>query len=157
MLKIIDGDIFESNADIIAHQVNCQGVMGGGIALQVKRKYPNVFKEYNKYCNRYKGVSFNLLGNIYTVGIQSQYPDLPRRRYICNLFGQDEFGGNRCHTDYDALRLCLKKLNIIAIGNTVAIPYMMSCALAGGDWDIVSKMIEETLTDCDITLYRYSV
>ena len=35
MLKIIDGDIFASGADIIAHQTNCQGVMGSGVAKQV--------------------------------------------------------------------------------------------------------------------------
>mgnify|MGYP002570523564 FL=1 len=43
MIKIIDGDLFRSNARIIVHQVNCQKRMGSGVALQVKKKYPNVY------------------------------------------------------------------------------------------------------------------
>ena len=37
MLKIINGNIFDGNEDIICHQTNCLGIMGGGIALQVKK------------------------------------------------------------------------------------------------------------------------
>ena len=38
MIEHIKCDIFESGADAILHQVNCQGVMGSGIAKQVKEK-----------------------------------------------------------------------------------------------------------------------
>lgn len=31
-MKIVDGDIFNCDADAILHQVNCQGVMGSGVA-----------------------------------------------------------------------------------------------------------------------------
>ena len=44
----------------------------------------------------------------------------------------------------------------ISIINTVAIPYMMSCYRDGGDWEIVSTMIFDTLKDCDVTFYRYN-
>lgn len=40
MIKHIKGDIFQSGADVILHQVNCQGVMGSGVAKQVREKYP---------------------------------------------------------------------------------------------------------------------
>ena len=39
---------------------------------------------------------------------------------------------------------------------TVAIPSLMGCHRGGGDWEIVSKMIEEELTACDVTLNRYT-
>lgn len=42
MIKHIKGDIFQSSADVILHQVNCQGVMGSGVAKQVREKYPDV-------------------------------------------------------------------------------------------------------------------
>ena len=32
----------------------------------------------------------------------------------------------------------------------------MACHRGGGDWNIVYKMIEETLADCDVTFYRYT-
>lgn len=43
MIKVINGDLFTSDARIIAHQVNCQGKMDSGVAQQVKNKYPNVY------------------------------------------------------------------------------------------------------------------
>ena len=37
MIKIINGDLFDTDANIICHQVNCKGKMGSGVALQVKK------------------------------------------------------------------------------------------------------------------------
>lgn len=39
MIKYYEGDIFSSNADLICHQVNCQGVFGRGMAGQVKKLF----------------------------------------------------------------------------------------------------------------------
>ena len=39
MIKVINGDLFNSTARFIVHQVNCQGKMGSGVALQVKQKF----------------------------------------------------------------------------------------------------------------------
>lgn len=53
-IRIVNGDIFQSDADVIVHQVNCQGVMGSGVARQVREKYPYVFQKYQELCSRYK-------------------------------------------------------------------------------------------------------
>ena len=47
-------DIFDSGADIICHQVNCQGVMGSGLAKQIRERYPIVYEEYKKWCDESK-------------------------------------------------------------------------------------------------------
>src|SRR5436190_17747676 len=44
------GDIFESNAQVIVNTVNCQGVMGKGLALAFKQKYPVMFNVYQQEC-----------------------------------------------------------------------------------------------------------
>ncbi|MEO6887756.1 MAG: macro domain-containing protein [Ktedonobacteraceae bacterium] len=44
------GDIFESNAHVIVNPVNCKGVMGKGLALAFKQKYPAMFKVYQEEC-----------------------------------------------------------------------------------------------------------
>ena len=49
-MEIIDGNIFNCKENIIVHQTNCQGVMGHGIAAQVKERYPEVFRGYYHYC-----------------------------------------------------------------------------------------------------------
>lgn len=46
-------NILDVTEGIIIHQVNCQNVMGAGVALQLSRKYPIVKQEYHNICNRY--------------------------------------------------------------------------------------------------------
>ena len=52
MIKHVKADIFTTDCDIIVHQVNCYGVMGAGIAKQVKERYPDVYDIYKSLCNR---------------------------------------------------------------------------------------------------------
>ncbi len=44
------GDIFESDAQVIVNTVNCEGIMGKGLALAFKQKYPAMFTTYQKEC-----------------------------------------------------------------------------------------------------------
>lgn len=164
-MKHIKGDIFDSNADAILHQVNCQGVMGAGLAKQVREKYPVIYHWYKALCDEDKKMraqtgqsKSNLLGRIqvcykenYLVG------HIEDSQVIVNLFAQDRYGRDgRCYTDYEALEKCLKQVNKCFSGKTVAIPCLMGCGLAGGDWAVVSDMISKTLTDCDVIFYEYS-
>ena len=52
MAKIIEinGNIFESSCQTIVNTVNCEGVMGRGLALQFKLRYPEMFKSYENLC-----------------------------------------------------------------------------------------------------------
>lgn len=165
MIRVVDGDIFHRDADAILHQVNCQGVMGSGVAKQVREKFPTVFKYYKARCDedkRFKeqsgSVKSSLLG-LAQVCYKEDYPvdDVKDKQVIINLFAQDRYGydGN-CYTDYEALRKCLKTVNKQFSGKRVAIPYLMACHRGGGDWKTVYQMIVDELADCDVTLYRYT-
>jgi hypothetical protein len=50
MLKFVSGDFFDYEADIRVNTVNCVGVMGAGVALLFKTKYPDMYKQYVKDC-----------------------------------------------------------------------------------------------------------
>lgn len=50
--KEIKGNIFNSNAMAIVNTVNCVGVMGKGIALEYRLRYPDMFAEYESICNQ---------------------------------------------------------------------------------------------------------
>lgn len=52
MINIIGGNIFESNTQTIVNTVNCVGVMGKGIALEYKKRYPEMFIKYKDLCDR---------------------------------------------------------------------------------------------------------
>ena len=147
MVKHIKCDIFESGADVILHQVNCQGVMSSGIAKQVREKYPKVYEEYTKLCHEHHKNTQALLGRVQYV---STWGD-GKGNFggIVNLFAQDKFGyDGKCYTDYHALRKCLEEVKRhIYDGKSVAIPYLMGCHRGGGDWNVVYKMIEDIFGD----------
>lgn len=46
------GSIFDTTCDAFVVPVNCKGVMGAGIALEYKRRYPNHFEAYKILCER---------------------------------------------------------------------------------------------------------
>lgn len=46
------GDIFQSEAQTLVNTVNCVGVMGKGIALEFKRRFPAMFSDYEAQCRQ---------------------------------------------------------------------------------------------------------
>lgn len=145
-IRIVNGDIFQSGAEVIVHQVNCQGVMRSGVAKQVREKYPSVFEEYQRFCKN----TFSPLGH-------TLFATAPDGTIIANLFAQDKFGyDGKCYTNYEALKKCLTEVRTKYCNQSIAIPYLMACHRGGGDWDKVSKMIEEELEGCDVTFYKYT-
>lgn len=150
MIKHIKCDIFESGADVICHQVNCQGVMGSGVAKQVREKFPDVYEEYKTTCNECE--PYQLLGS-------SQFVKVNNIFYIANLFAQEEYGyDGKCYTNYDSLKNCLYAVRDYTTHSVIAIPYLMGCHRGGGDWNIVYKMIEEVFgdSDCEVLICEYN-
>lgn len=50
-VKVIEGNIFNSNCQTIVNTVNCMGVMGKGIALTYRYLLPDMFVKYKKMCD----------------------------------------------------------------------------------------------------------
>jgi O-acetyl-ADP-ribose deacetylase (regulator of RNase III) len=48
----ITGNLFASEADALVNTVNCVGFMGKGVALEFRRRFPEMFKEYKQVCER---------------------------------------------------------------------------------------------------------
>ena len=154
MIKILDGDVVYADADIIAHQVNCRGTMGAGLAKQIKFFFPEAFNAYESLCKQHRYDPDELLGNCQLVMSTKPNDD---RVIIANLFAQDRYGRDRRFTDYDAFRQCMVALNRKAksiYAKTIALPYKIGCGLAGGDWDKIYNIIENELAGFDVKLYR---
>ena len=138
-IKIIDGDLFTTNAKIICHQVNCQGEMNTGVAQQVKEKFPHVYEEYKGYVEAYRKVVErftggyfklkldDLLGVVYATPTKKQnwffyvdscfnqkfvgYKMVDSNQYIANLFAQANYGyDGKMYTDLGALKNCFIKV-----------------------------------------------
>ena len=47
-IKYVEGDIFKANTQTIVNTVNCVGVMGKGLALKFKKRYPKMYEQYRR-------------------------------------------------------------------------------------------------------------
>lgn len=52
--KIIVGNIFKTQHQTIVNTVNCVGVMGAGIALECRYRYPAMYQQYQRFCEEGK-------------------------------------------------------------------------------------------------------
>ena len=158
MIEFREGDVTKSGADIICHQTNCRGVMGSGLARQIKMENPEMFHRYVAHC---KQVGDRLLGTALILPMdQDLYKKSSDMRYIANCFGQAGYGRDKVYTQYKALESALARVAAFARSynkRSIAIPYNIGCGLAGGKWDIVESIIRHVLggPDFDVTIWRY--
>lgn len=142
-IRVITGNLLDAKTEIIAHQVNCQGVMGAGVALAIREKWPQVYESYRAICKAAPRPD-SLLGMAQIVDIQERRT-LPAN--VANLFGQCGIGHGSCQTNYPALEKAMENLKkyMTMHGLTyVAMPYGIGCGLAGGNWDVVEDIITRT-------------
>lgn len=150
MIKEIKGDLLTSGADILCHQTNYVGVMGGGIAHAIKTKLltSEQYKEYQTYCRIHGSMA---LGAV-------QFICLNSHQYVANIFSQDDFYAKSKDTitDYGAMEKALIQVEKFASREdlTVAIPGYMGCGIAGGNWDrvygIIERVFRRSQTNCMI-------
>nr|WP_270249240.1 macro domain-containing protein [Coprococcus catus] len=168
MIKVIDGDLFTTGAKFICHQVNCQGQMNSGVALQIKQKYPHVYEEYVKAL---QNAPCDMLGKIQVVPIKPEYLGYDcgtiaisyTEQWICNMFAQDKYGyDGKMYTSLEALQNCFTQLYWLTCEKNnnfnakIAMPYRIGCVRGGADWNVVYKMIEDTFVNREVELWRYN-
>ncbi len=61
MIKIIEGNIVNAKTDFIIHQVNCQGVMGSGVAKALRDYDEGIYQHYRKLCELQRELSLRFL------------------------------------------------------------------------------------------------
>lgn len=153
VIKIIHKDLLKSTCNFIVHQVNCQGTMGKGIALQIAKQFPYATHWYKNKVALAKEKNISLLGQIQVISITGK-----DRQYLVNLFGQNYYGKG-VQTDLTALRQGLLKVRALAepSGLSVALPYNLGCGLGGEKWENVYPIIEDIFgnTNIDVEICEY--
>jgi O-acetyl-ADP-ribose deacetylase (regulator of RNase III) len=139
-METIVKDILTVDQGIIVHQVNTSGLMGAGIALQIRTKWPIVYSDYADICEkgaRVGDVLFSCVGH---------------RLVVASLFGQQNVGRGKRQTDYTAYATGLPAINQFAKDNNLKVyfPLGIGCGLAGGRWDYVEPMIKHYVPDAII-------
>lgn len=150
MVRIIICNLEDyGKADVICHQVNCMGKFGSGCALSIKNKYPEVYREYAKACETNDKRS--LLGKCLICKKNDG-------GFVANIFGQYKYGRDgKQYTEYRKLESGLIELRDFMRDNglkSVAFPYKIGCGLGGGNWEIVSGVIEDIFKDFEIVFCK---
>jgi len=140
MLNFTSGNMFEIDADILINTVNCVGVMGCGVALAFKNKYPEMFQSYRRICKRKTNTL--LPGMIHEYKTQDD-------KTVLNFATKNHW---KNPSEYSYVESGLKRLQSwlsgCKSGTTVALP-ALGCGHGGLDWSIVRQMIEQYLGDLD--------
>lgn len=161
MIRYLQCDVLDTYAAIVAHQVNCMGVMGSGVASKVKRKYPHAYEMYKELCDANSHYRVGLLGTVQCCPV-SVNPDGTPRIYVANMFGQLDYGRSKykVYTDYAALRQCFHTLAEFATkhNKVIAMPFKIGCVRGNGNWEnVVFPMIQKYFQDNEVLLCDYGV
>jgi O-acetyl-ADP-ribose deacetylase (regulator of RNase III) len=147
MITRAEGDLLAAEVDALVNTVNCVGVMGKGIALQFKRKYPSVFTAYEQACKRGEV----RIGHMFVVPTEQ----LAGPRFVIN-FPTKKHWRAPSKLEYIEQGLASLREEIRRYGiKSIAIP-PLGAGSGGLDWAVVEPMIVralENIGDVDIRLY----
>jgi O-acetyl-ADP-ribose deacetylase (regulator of RNase III) len=136
MIEYKMGDILKENAEALINTVNCVGVMGRGVALQFKNKFPENFKAYADACKKEEVQPGRMF--VFKTG------QLHNPHYIVNFPTKRHWRGKSRMEDIETGLLDLvetiKKYSI----KSIAIPPLGS-GLGGLSWPAVRSRIEEAM------------
>lgn len=151
MMKIIKGNLLDlaeqGEFDIIVHGCNCFHTMGSGIAKQIKDRWPNVYDI---------DVLFSVKGDKEKLGCYT-HAKANDNLTVINAYTQYDFSGSlrgEVDVDYGAIRKVFRLIKRNHIGRKIGYP-RIGAGLAGGDWAVISKIINEELKGEDHTLVEY--
>ena len=144
MVTFVKGDIFQSPAQVLTNTVNCVGIMGKGVALEFKNRFPKLFNDYRQKCDNGQVVP----GKPYLWEDEStQILNFPtKRHWRDNSLLQDvEDGLKHLASSYEQMGL-----------QSIAMP-ALGCGLGGLSWSDVQPLIEKYLgaiPDLDVYVYE---
>lgn len=139
------GDLLKAAETVIAHGCNALGGFASGVAGAIRRTEPDAWQAYAA-AHAARGLKLGKV--IWAQG---------RNHVIANCITQPTYGRDgRRHVDYEAVRVCMRELNASASAGVpgtkaeggfsrVAMP-LIGAGLGGGDWKVISAIIEEEMT-----------
>lgn len=146
MILYKKGNLLDDSAEALVNTVNTVGVMGKGIALQFKQRFPDVFREYEKACKRHELT----IGKMHVVPIHGMVDP----QYVIN-FPTKKHWKEKSKTRY--IEVGLKDLvNVVQdLGlSSIALP-PLGCGNGGLPWTEVKKLIENAFAGINVDVHVY--
>ncbi len=143
-MKILLGNLFDSRCSTLVNTVNCVGIMGKGIALEFKNKYPHMFEEYQMMCQK----------GLVKPGEPYLYRDLTGAS-VLNFPTKDHWR-SPSKFSYITDGLAWFRENYQALGITsIAFP-PLGCGNGGLAWEDVGPAMYQALNDLPIDVEIYA-
>ncbi len=150
-MKRINGDLIklalDGKFDIIVHGCNCFCAMGAGIARQIRQTFPKAYEADRETKSGDRGK----LGKYSWALINNGNGPL----VVINGYTQFHHTGNGVLADYKAVEELFTHLRTDFPGKRFGYP-KIGAGLARGDWDIISDIIDRTLTGQEHTLVEFN-
>jgi O-acetyl-ADP-ribose deacetylase (regulator of RNase III) len=143
MICLMSGDMFDVNADVRVNTVNCIGVMGSGVALAFRERYPEMFKDYQRACRNGEVRPGSL--HVWRSLFGDWIVNFPTKRDWRDKSRYEDIASG-----LDTLRSYLQELGPVA----VTLP-ALGCGHGGLDWTRVSKLITSRLSDLEAKIYLF--
>ncbi|MFJ1733221.1 macro domain-containing protein [Streptomyces sp. NPDC088254] len=145
------GDLLDDDADALVNTVNCVGVMGNGIALAFKRRWPAMYASYQEHCRR--GLFRPGSVRSWQAGPAGQQNTAP---LIVNVATKDHWRDpSRIEWIDQALQSLVQLVRDERL-RSIAVP-PLGCGNGGLDWNDVRPRIHRvlgtTLSNVDVRLY----
>ena len=134
---VSNGDIFKSKCEALVNPVNIKGIMGKGLALAFKTKYPAHFENYKRACQNGEMTTDKVLA----------YQEKNGPMIICLATKADWRDSSKMEYVSAGLDDLVKQIKTLGI-RSVAIP-KLGCGLGGLDWNKVRPLIVEKLSAID--------
>jgi len=158
-MRTITGDLLElakqGEFDVIAHGCNCMCQMGKGIALSIRREFPEAWEADR----RTRAGDRAKLGTYTHALVLRGAPEADTASddgfTVVNAYTQYHWRGASVLADYDAIRSVFTRIASDFDGQRIGYP-LIGAGLAGGDWEVISAIIEATLAGQDHTLVRFA-
>lgn len=186
MIQHVVGDMLDfskDTPDIIIHQTNCEGRMGGGVAKVIKEKFPKVYVEYLEF------IAHNLFEKRDTISLPIKCSNLlgkfswsevhvgDKKVIFANLFAQDSCSegaaafSEKRFTSYDAMHEGLFDIRNMLVDSyyvhklhanrpvKIWMPEKIGCVKGGGKYEIVKAIVESVFDNpgfrdmIDLTLF----
>lgn len=148
MLTFGKFNLFEQNCQAIVNPVNCVGVMGKGLALEFKRRFPENFKAYETACM----VGLVFPGNMLVVKSGNMVVDGEVvLKYVINFPTKNHWRDeSRLEYISSGLQSLVEEIENNKI-RSIAIP-ALGCGLGGLDWKLVKPLIEQYLWELNCSV-----
>ena len=150
MIKYLNGNLLDSDCDVICHGCNCFHAMNSGIAREIRSTYPESYSA---------DVSDSIKGDKKKLGdftfAKTKHKSLDKDVIVSNCYTQYNYGGNQINGDYIAIKKVMQKIKDTFPTQKIGMN-KIGCGLGGLSWNKVESIINSVFGNREVYVYIFN-